>query len=162
MKGVDLLIKAFAKVSVMEPDLKLVIAGKGDARYLKKCLNLTKKLGIGGRVKYLGYIPEEDKIGLIDASELVVIPSRHAGESYPIVVDEVKAREKPLVVTNYGALPYRVKNMVEGVIVNANADGIAKGIKYVLDNISSFKVIEAPRKWSDIARELAMILEKAL
>ena len=161
-KGVDLLIKAFAKVSVMEPDLKLVIAGKGDAGYLKKCLNLTKKLGIGGRVKYLGYIPEEDKIGLIDASELVVLPSRHAGESYPIVVDEVKAREKPLVVTNYGALPYRVKNMVEGVVVNANADSIARGIKYVLDNISSFKVIEAPRKWSDIARELAMILEKAL
>lgn len=161
-KGIDLLIKAFAKVSVMEPDLKLVIAGKGDARYLKKCLNLAKKLNIEDRVKYLGYIPEEDKIGLIDASELIVLPSKHAGESYPLIIDEVKARGKPLVATNYGALPYRVKNMVEGAVVNADADSIAKGIKYILDNISSFKVIEAPRRWSDIAKELTMILERAL
>jgi glycosyltransferase involved in cell wall biosynthesis len=161
-KGIDLLIRAFAKVIKTEPDLKLIIAGKGDARYLKKCLNLAKKLNIEDRVKYLGYIPEEDKIGLIDASELIVLPSKHAGESYPLIIDEVKARGKPLVATNYGALPYRVKNMVEGAVVNADADNIAKGIKYILDNISSFKVIEAPRRWSDIAKELTMILERAL
>jgi len=56
---------------------------------------------------------------------LVVIPSKHAGESYPIIIDEVKARGKPLVVTNYGALPYRVKNMVEGIVVNADVDSLA-------------------------------------
>jgi glycosyltransferase involved in cell wall biosynthesis len=159
-KGVDLLIKAFAKVIKTEPDLKLVIAGKGDEKYLRKCLNIAKRLGIDTKVRYLGYIPEEDKIGFIDASELVVIPSKHAGESYPIIVDEVKARGKPLVVTNYGALPYRVKNMVEGIVVNADTDSIAKGIEYVLSNINSFKVIETPRSWREIAKELTATLEK--
>jgi len=153
-KGVDLLIKAFAKVTKTEPDLKLVIAGKGDEKYLRKCLNTAKRLGIDNKIRYLGYIPEEDKIGLIDASELVVIPSRHAGESYPIIVDEVKARGKPLVVTNYGALPYRVKSMVEGIVVNANADSLAEGIAYALKNIDMFKVIERPYTWSEVAKRL--------
>jgi len=153
-KGVGVLIRAFAKVSKTELDLKLVIAGKGDTKYLEKCLNIARRLGLDDKVKYLGYIPEEDKIGLIDASELIVIPSKHAGESYPIIVDEVKARGKPLVVTNYGALPYRIKNMAEGIVVNADANSLASGIKYVLKNVNAFKTVEKPCTWRDVAKKL--------
>jgi len=153
-KGVDLLIKAFAKVIKTEPDLKLVVAGKGNEKYLRKCLNVAKKLGIDNKIMYLGYIPEEDKIGLIDASELVVLPSKHAGENYSLIIDEVMARGKPLVVTNYGALPYRVKNMVEGIVVNADVDSLAKGITYALKNIDMFKIVERPYTWSEVAKRL--------
>lgn len=153
-KGVDLLIKAFAKIVKTEPALKLIIAGKGDEKYLRKCLNIAKRLGIDNKIRYLNYIPEEDKIGLIDASELVVLPSKHAGESYPIIIDEVKARGKPLVVTNYGALPYRIKNVVEGIVVNADANSLAKGIAYVLNNIDMFRIIEKPYTWSEVAKKL--------
>jgi len=161
-KGIDILIKAFAKISRTEPDLQLLVAGKGDSKYLRKCLNLAKKLGVENRVRYLGYILEEDKIGLIDAAEAIVIPSRHAGESYPLIVDEVKAREKPLVVTNYGALPYRVKNMIEGVVVSATAEGLAKGVKHVLDNIRRFRPVEKPLTWSEVAKRLVKVYEDAL
>ena len=153
-KGVDLLIKAFAKIVKIEPDLKLVIAGKGDEKYLRKCLNIAKKLGIDNKIRYLGYIPEEDKIGLIDASEVVVIPSRHAGESYPLIIDEVKARGKPLVVTSYGALPYMIKNVVEGIVVSADANSLAKEITYVLNNIDMFRIVEKPYTWSEVAKKL--------
>jgi len=161
-KGIDLLIKAFAKVSRVEPDLQLLIAGKGDEKYLKKCLNIARKSGIEDRVRYLGYLPEEDKIGLIDAAELIVLPSRHAGESYTLIIDEVKARRKPLVVTNYGTLPFRVKNLVEGVIVNADPDSLANGIKYALDNVKAFRVVEPPRTWDSIAKEFTELLEKVI
>jgi len=153
-KGVDLLIKAFAKVIKTESDLKLIIAGKGDEKYLRKCLNTAKKLGIDNKIMYLGYIPEEDKIELIDASELVVLPSKHAGESYPLIIDDVKARGKPLVVTNCGALPYRVKNMVEGVVVNADVNSLAEGITYALKNIDMFKIVERPYTWGEVAKRL--------
>ena len=161
-KGLDLLIKAFAKISSLDKDFILAVAGKGDMRYLKKCLNVAKKLGIANRVRYVGYLSEEDKIGLIDASDVIVLPSRHAGESYPLIIEEVKARGKPLVVTNYGLLPFRVKNMVEGVVVNADVDSLAEGIRFALDYIDSFKVAELPRRWKNIAKEFTEILEKAL
>jgi len=161
-KGLDLLIKAFAKISNLDNDLVLVIAGKGDIKYLKKCLNIARKIDIADRVKYVGYLSEEDKIGLIDASEVIVLPSKFAGESFPLIVEEVKARGKPLVVTNYGTLPFRVKNMVEGVIVNANPNSLAKGIKHALNNIDSFKIVETPRVWSDITKEFTEVLQNCI
>jgi len=159
-KGLDLLIRAFAKIARHSPGVVLVIAGKGDEKYLKKCMELAERLEMKNKIRYLGYITEEDKIAFIDASEVVVLPSIHAGESYPLIIDEVKARRKPLVVTSYGALPLRVKNLVEGVVVNADANSLAEGIRCVLDNIDSFKIVETPRTWSSIAKELTEILEK--
>jgi len=153
-KGLDLLIKAFAEVSKKEPDVILIIAGKGDARYLKKCMKLVKALSLESKVKYLGYISEVDKIGLIDSSEFVVIPSRHAGESYPLVVDEVKARGKPLVVTNYGALPHRIIQPVEGLVVNADVHSLARGLLYALLNKRSFRILSKPLTWREVAEKL--------
>jgi len=153
-KGLDLLIKAFAEVAKEEPDVVLVIAGKGDVRYLKKCMKLVKALSLENKVKYLGYIPEEDKIGLIDSSEFVVIPSRHAGENYSLVVDEVKARGKPLVVTNYGALPHRIVQPVEGLAVNADVHSLARGLLYALLNKCSFRILSRPLTWREVAEKL--------
>jgi len=153
-KGLDLLIKAFADVAKKEPDVILVIAGKGDARYLKKCMRLVRALGLEDRVKYLGYVSEEDKIGLIDSSEFVVIPSRHAGESYPLTIDEVKARGKPLVVTNYGVLPHKVVNLVEGIVVDADVHSLARGLCYALSNRCSFRVLSRPLTWKEVAGKL--------
>jgi len=153
-KGLDLLIRAFAEVAKKESDVTLVIAGKGDVRYLKKCMKLVRVLGLENRVKYLGYISEEDKIGLIDSSEFVVIPSRHAGENYSIVVDEVKARGKPLVVTNYGALPHRIINLVEGIVVNADIHSLARGLHYALQNQYSFRITSRPLTWKEVADKL--------
>ncbi|MCX8204988.1 MAG: glycosyltransferase family 4 protein, partial [Candidatus Nezhaarchaeota archaeon] len=150
-KGLNLLIRAFAEVAKKELDVILVIAGKGEADYLRKCMKLTKGLSLKNRVKYLGYISEEDKIGLIDSSEFVVIPSRHAGESYPLIIDEVKARGKPLVVTNCGALPHRVINLVEGVVVNADVHSLTKGIHYALSNVHSFHVQSRPFTWREVS-----------
>jgi glycosyltransferase involved in cell wall biosynthesis len=156
-KGLDLLIKAFIEVVKHESDVVLLIAGKGDIKYLDKCINLAKRFGVEDKVRYIGYLSEEDKIGLIDASEFVVIPSRHSGESYPLIIDEVKAREKPLIVTNHGALPNRIVNSIEGVVVNANVSSLARGIRYALSNSKSFKVLSNLYTWSEIAEKLVTI-----
>lgn len=158
-KGLDLLIRAFAKIAERETDIVLVVAGKGDKNYLKKCMRLTKNLNLEGKIKYLGYISEEDKIGLIDASEFVVLPSKHAGESYPLIVDEVKARGKPLVVTNYGVLPYRIINLVEGIVVNANVPSLIKGIHYALHNVKSFRIISKPLTWKEVTERLLTLYQ---
>jgi glycosyltransferase involved in cell wall biosynthesis len=93
-KGLDLLIKAFAEVAMKVSGAVLIIAGSGDERYLGKCLKLARILGVEEKVKYIGYISEEDKIALIDASDTVVLPTKHAGESYPLLINEVLARGK--------------------------------------------------------------------
>jgi len=132
-KGLDLLIKAYAKVAKQVSDTIVVVAGKGDKKYLKKCLELAKKLGVSNRIKYIGYVSEEDKIALIDAAEIVVLPSRHVGESFPLIIYEVKSRKTPIIVTAAGMLKYHIKQGFDGLITPVgDVDVLAKAITQLL------------------------------
>jgi len=60
-KRVDIVIRAFADLNV--PDATLEIAGTGD--YRAPLEGLVKSLDLSGMVKFLGFIPEEEKIHLL-------------------------------------------------------------------------------------------------
>jgi len=153
-KGLDLLIRAFAEVAKQMPDAVLIVAGEGNKGYLRKCLELAEGLGVKDRVRYLGYISEEDKIALIDASEVVVLPTRHAGESYPLLVDEVTSRGKPLVVTNVSkALAERAKALGFSV-ANTRPEDLTQAILRVLNNHGGGGTTRRVKTWREIAEEL--------
>jgi len=119
-KGLDTLIEA-ASFAVHEvDDFLVVIAGGISKPYKEKLSRLTKKLGIECEVKLLGYISEDEKISLLDSSKAFVFPSRHFGETYPLVVDEAYARGIPIVATKVGVLPYRVEHLETGILVPPN------------------------------------------
>ena len=166
-KGLDMLIKAFAEVAKQVPDATLVIVGKGDQKYLRKCLKLAEKLGVRDMVKYLGYISEEDKIALIDASEVVVLPTRHAGESYPLTIDEILARGKVAIVIGASKmLLHRVEKIKTNIIVSRekNAASLAGTIvntlkRKVLQSLDTrFQLLT----WGDVAEKLKGIYDKLL
>ncbi|MFQ5866783.1 MAG: glycosyltransferase family 4 protein [bacterium] len=57
-KRIDLLLRAFKKISLLRDDVWLVIGGKGsDETRLK---NLVRDLNITDRIIFLGYIPEQE------------------------------------------------------------------------------------------------------
>ena len=62
-KGVDLVIRAFAKLA--DPGSTLEIAGAGDYRGSLEAL--AASLDLGARVKFLGFISEEEKLALLPA-----------------------------------------------------------------------------------------------
>jgi len=156
-KGLDLLIKAFAEVVKHVPDTVLVVAGKGDEDYLRTCLRIAEKLGIRDRIKYLGYISEEDKIALIDASEVVVLPTKHAGESYPLLLDEVVSRGRPMIVTNVSkALASRAKEL--GLIVTPlDVRSLTLSIVKTLHSNYTFYKSRKVYTWQEIAQKLLKI-----
>jgi len=96
-KGVDTLIRAFRHIRGKVEDVNLVMAGSGDERYVMKLRKLIKELGLGRYVYMLGRVSEEDKVGLIDAAKFLVLMSRHAGESYPVIINETLARRKLII-----------------------------------------------------------------
>jgi glycosyltransferase involved in cell wall biosynthesis len=60
-KRVDVVIKAFAALNVAEA--RLEIAGTGD--YRARLEGLVKSLELSDRVRFLGFIPEDDKVHLL-------------------------------------------------------------------------------------------------
>jgi glycosyltransferase involved in cell wall biosynthesis len=60
-KRVDIVIRAFAQLGI--PDARMEIAGSGDYRaYLER---LVESLNLSGRIKFLGFISEEEKLRLL-------------------------------------------------------------------------------------------------
>jgi glycosyltransferase involved in cell wall biosynthesis len=157
-KGLDLLIKAFAGVATKMLNTVLVVAGSGDEKYLEKCMRLAERLGVKERVKYVGRISEEDKIALIDASDVIVLPTRHAGESYPLLVNEVLARGRRLIMTRGSIASKWVEESGIARVVNAEPRELAQAIidELKLENDSAKSIRKSVKilTWRDIAYRL--------
>jgi glycosyltransferase involved in cell wall biosynthesis len=163
-KGLDLLIKAFAEVAMKVSGAVLIIAGSGDERYLGKCLKLARILGVEEKVKYIGYISEEDKIALIDASDTVVLPTKHAGESYPLLINEVLARGKKLIITRGNIASRWIEESGIAKVVNPDPQELAQAIIDELNSesnteIDSNKTVKI-LTWRDIAYKLLELLQR--
>lgn len=74
-KGVDIVLRAFALVN--HPDARLEIAGAGDHR--DKLERLSETLGLSARVRFLGFISDEEKRNLLRRSWASVFASPKEG-----------------------------------------------------------------------------------
>lgn len=115
LKGPHILVRA---LKYLDKDIGVVLVGP-DNGYLSKTLKLAEKLDVRSRVYYLGCLNEEDKIQAIDSSIAIVLPSiTDRVEVYPMVVSEAWAREKPVIASRVGGVPFRVKHGVCGLLVD--------------------------------------------
>jgi len=115
LKGPHILVEALKYVG---EDIAAVFIGP-DGGYLKETLGLAERLGVRDRVYALGYVDEETKIKALDSAVALVLPSvaDHV-EVYSIAISEAWARQKPVIASGVGEIPYRVKHGVNGILVN--------------------------------------------
>jgi glycosyltransferase involved in cell wall biosynthesis len=99
-KRIGLLIKAFLEADV---DGELVIGGTGVA-YPR-----LKEMAKGDqRIKFLGFIPEEQQTDFYNSLDLFVFPSKIEGYGLPIV--EAFACGKPVVILRDAIIPDEIKS----------------------------------------------------
>jgi glycosyltransferase involved in cell wall biosynthesis len=115
LKGPHILVKALKYIS---KDFAAVFIGPNGG-YLGKTLGLAKRLGVNDKVYYLGYVDEKTKIEALDSAVALVLPSiADYVEVYPMVISEAWARERPVIASMVGGIPYRVKQGVNGLLIN--------------------------------------------
>ena len=93
-KRVDVVIRAFAGLNV--PGATLEIAGTGD--YRAQLEGLVKSLDLNDRVKFLGFIPEDDKIHLLRRAWASTLASPKEG--WGISNLEAAACATPVIAAN--------------------------------------------------------------
>lgn len=107
-KGYDLLIKAFAVVAKRDPEpvLHLAVGGQRMDAQEKKILAelkaLVVKLRLESRVKFAGFIADDDLADYYRAADLFVLSSRY--EPFGMTAIEAMACGTPTVVTIHGGL----------------------------------------------------------
>jgi glycosyltransferase involved in cell wall biosynthesis len=165
LKGVDVLIKAMSIAVKEYLRLRAVIIGPGDPKHYKE---LARRLGIESNVVFLGHVDEKTKIGALDASIALVLPSICSYvEVFSIVISEAWARNKPVIATTVGEIPYRVKHMINGLLVPPrNPQKLAEAIITLFnDENLGIKLGTEGRKsistWSEIATKITSVYKQS-
>jgi glycosyltransferase involved in cell wall biosynthesis len=110
-KGVHLVIRAFAQMNV--PEASLEIAGAGD--YRPELEALAKSLDLGSRVRFLGRVPESEKLALLRRAWSTVFASPKEG--WGITNLEAAACATPVVASNSPGIRESVRDGVTGFLV---------------------------------------------
>jgi len=124
-KGVDILLKSFSVIQ--GATLYIVGAGKEE----KKLLDMSEKLNISKRVKFLGI--RKDVPEIYNSVDCFILPSRFEGLG--IVVLEAMAAGLPIIVSDFDAVHDIVSDGVNGVIFkNEDSDGLSQLMKKIMND----------------------------
>jgi len=113
-KGLEYLIRAEPLVSERFPDIKIVIAGKGEnfQKYHDMMGSRSSRFVIDNR-----HLPSDEAANLFRQCCLVVLPYIEGSQS--AVIMDAYAFKKPVVVTSVGSLPEVVEDGKTGLVVPA-------------------------------------------
>ncbi len=98
------LIHAFAEALRLDPRLPhtLVITGK-ETWFSSRVRREAERSGVSGRIRFTGFVSDEDLIFLYNACDLFVLPSFYEGFGLPLL--EAMACGKAVACSNASALP---------------------------------------------------------
>lgn len=100
-KNLSRLIEAFAMLP-SAARAQLVLAGKKGWLY-DELFRLVRRLGLEGRVLFVGYLDDADKAALLSGAIACVFPSLYEGFGFPAL--EAQACDIPLICANGSSLP---------------------------------------------------------
>ena len=126
-KRVDLLLRAFKLLAEELEDVVLIIGGTGlEEEKLKK---LTHELGITDKVKFMGYIPEEELWDYYAGCDVFVHPFQG---DFCIAPYEALALQKKVVVTKEMELDEHLVENKHIFVADSTVDGLADVVKKAL------------------------------
>ncbi|WP_236993922.1 glycosyltransferase family 4 protein [Methanomassiliicoccus luminyensis] len=97
IKGVDVLIKAFARLWQVRKNAYLVIAGPDDGQE-QELTDLARSSGCGGSIRFVGPIPSSKRASAYADADVVAYPSRY--EIFGMVPFEAIMCGTPVVVSS--------------------------------------------------------------
>ena len=128
-KNQKLLIEAFARFRVEQPDAFLLLVGPetqpGYAAELRQCIATN---GLADRVRILPGLRNDspDLANAYHACDVFVLPSMH--EPFGIVVLEAWSASRPVVVSHVGGLKTLVRHGENGLFITGTGDAAAEDL----------------------------------
>ena len=121
-KGVEYALRALAAARQVRNDVTLDICGQGDDR--ARLEGITRTLGLGEAVRFLGFVSEDEKRTLLRRAWAVVFPSPKEGWGISNV--EAAACGTPALASDSPGLRESVRHGVTGYLVShGDARGLA-------------------------------------
>ncbi len=130
-KNIPALIRAFSKISGRYPDLRLVIAGRGDQYDALR--NLAENLRVAERVLFKGHLSDAEVGAYFRKAQMFVFPSLIEGFGFPVL--EAMMAGCPVVTSNRYSLP-EIAGDAALQVNPEDVDSMANAICSLLENES--------------------------
>jgi glycosyltransferase involved in cell wall biosynthesis len=129
VKGVPVLLEAFARLGARHPGARLVLVGDGPERAAIEAR--AAALGCAGRVRFRGYLNQDEVADELARADLFALPS--FAEGVPVVLMEAMASRLPVVATRIAGIGELVEEGVSGRLVPpGDAEGLAGALDALL------------------------------
>ena len=137
-KRVDVLLRAMKRLD--RDDIQLAVAGQGAAA--NDFQALARSLNLGRRVRFTGFIPNEELHVLLNSVDVFTMPSE--AELLSIASLEAMACGRPMLLANAVALPELVSQGVNGYLFRPGDPADAARYMTVL--------ADHPERWAEMGR----------
>ena len=115
IKGVPLLLEAFAAARSRHSDARLTVVGDGIARSSLEAQ--ARELGIASKVTFTGYRSQEEVSELLEEADMLILPS--FAEGVPVVLMEAMATRIPVIASQVGGVAELVEEGKSGFLIPA-------------------------------------------
>ena len=161
--GIDKLLTAFTTIKAKIPDIWLAIAGRGPLEAELK--QQVKDLELEDRVKFLGFLPDEQLPIAYQAADFSIMPSQ-SFEGFGLAIVESLACGTPVICTPVGGMPEILEPFSPQLITSSiSANSIAEKLEQALLGKVSIPSKEDCRQyasanfnWNKIANEVRGVL----
>lgn len=155
-KGIDYLLEAMKCVHEHYPNMRLVVAGKGEFSFDISAYRQLDYVEFRNR-----FIPDDELAALIQGAYCAICPYKDATQSG--VVMSAFAFNKSVIATNVGGLPEQVEHNKYGLIVPpCDVEALAQAMIDVLAHPEKIQMysanierdyVEGAKSWKEIAKQ---------
>lgn len=138
IKGMDLVVPAFAEIHKDFPKTSLLVVGDGSLRESMEAKTISS--GLSDSVSFAGRQPQDRLQAFYDKIDILLIPSR--SEGFGLTAVEGMARGCILVAADTGGLPEVVRNGKEGYLHRPeDLTDLSDKIKYLIKDRSCMTIL---------------------
>jgi phosphatidylinositol alpha-mannosyltransferase len=164
-KGMDVLVGALEHLVDERPELRLIVAGRGDAEEFAAGLPAA----VRPRIDILGQVSEEDKARMLRSVDVYCAPNT-GQESFGVILLEAMAARTAVVASDIEAFRRVLDGGAAGELFSVgDPDSLAQALRRVLDEaprrdelVAAGSRAVAPFDWSLIVQQVLRVYELAI
>jgi phosphatidylinositol alpha-mannosyltransferase len=164
-KGMDVLVDALELLAPARPDLRVLVAGRGEAEEFLERLPRS----VSDRFTLLGQISEADKARMLRSVDVYCAPNT-GQESFGVVLLEAMSARTPIVASDLEAFQRVLAGGAAGeLVMSGDPADLARGLATVLDDPARRRLLVdegaravGPYDWTVVVQAVLRVYELAI
>jgi phosphatidylinositol alpha-mannosyltransferase len=164
-KGMDVLVDALQMLAPARPDLRVLVAGRGEAEDFRERLPSS----VSDRFTLLGQISEADKAAMLRSVDVYCAPNT-GQESFGVVLLEAMSARTPIVASDLEAFQRVLAGGAAGeLVISGDPADLARGLASVLDDPERRRLLVEegaravrPYDWAVVVQAVLRVYELAI